>query len=82
MKCFDMLQHFLSFSVKNRVSGKFHELEDKEIFVVEVNPSKKRPIFLNGREGKEFYVRGEASSRRLIDIEDITNYCLDRFIEE
>ena len=35
-------------------------------------------IFLNGKNGKEFYVRGEASSRQLTDIEQIVNYCMDR----
>jgi hypothetical protein len=76
-----MLQHFLTFSIKHQVNGKFHLYDGKEIFVVEVFPSKRRPIFLNGRDEKEFYVRGEASSRRLIDIEEITNYCIERFTE-
>jgi hypothetical protein len=74
-----MLEHFLSFSVKNNVEGDFYEVENKEIFVVAVSPNVRRPIFLKGQNGKEFYVRGEASSRLLIDIEEIVNYCIDRF---
>jgi hypothetical protein len=74
-----MLEHFLSFSVKGNVEGKFYEVDGKEIFVVTVSPNKRRPIFLKGQEGKEFYVRGEASSRKLTDIEEIANYCIDRF---
>jgi hypothetical protein len=74
-----MLSHFLSFSVKSNVVGQFYELEGKEIFVVTVSPSNHRPVFLNGQTGKEFYVRGEASSQPLTDIEMIVNYCIDRW---
>lgn len=74
-----MLSHFLSFSVKSNVVGQFYEIEGKEIFVVTVSPSKHRPVFLNGQTGKEFYVRGEASSQPLTDIEYIVNYCIDRW---
>jgi hypothetical protein len=74
-----MLEHFLSFSIKDNVNGRFFEIEGKTIFVVIVDPSKRRPIFLKGQNGKEFYIRGEASSRLLIDMEEITNYCIDRF---
>jgi len=74
-----MLEHFLSFSVKNNVSGQFYQLEEKDIFVVTVSPSKQRPIFLKGQNGKEFYVRGEASSRQIIDIEQLANYCIEKW---
>lgn len=74
-----MLAHFLSFSVKSNVSGEFYQLEDKDLFVVTVTPSKHRPIFLNGQEGKEFYIRGEASSRQITDLEELANYCIDNW---
>lgn len=74
-----MLEHFLSFSVKNNVSGQFYEYNEKEIFVVTITPSKRRPVFLKGQNGKEFYVRGEASSRRLTDIEELVNYCIEKW---
>jgi len=74
-----MLEYFLSFSVKSNVIGHFYELEGKDIFVVTVTPNKRRPIFSNGQSGKEFYVRGEASTRQLTDIEQIANYCIDRW---
>jgi hypothetical protein len=74
-----MLEHFLSFTVKSNVVGQFHTLQDKEIFVVSVSPMKRRPVFLNGQFSKEFYVRGEASTRQLTEIEDIVNYCIDRW---
>jgi len=74
-----MLEHFLSFSIKSNVSGQFYQMDDKDIFVVTVSPSKRRPIFLKGQNGKEFYVRGEASSRQLTDIEELVNYCIEKW---
>lgn len=74
-----MLEHFLSFSIKSNVSGQFYQLNEKDIFVVTVTPSKRRPIFLKGQNGKEFYVRGEASSRQLTDIEELVNYCIEKW---
>lgn len=74
-----MLEHFLSFSIKNNVNGSFVEIDGKAIFMVIVNPSKRRPVFVNGQNGKEFYIRGEASSRLLTDPEELANYCIDRF---
>jgi hypothetical protein len=75
-----MVKHFISFSVRSNLIGQFYELNGKEFFVVTVSPSKRRPIFFKGQEGKEFYVRGEASTRQLIDIEEIANYCLDKWL--
>lgn len=74
-----MLEHFLSFSIKSNVSGQFYQLNGKDIFVVAVTPSKRRPIFLKGQNGKEFYVRGEASSRQLTDTEELVNYCIEKW---
>jgi hypothetical protein len=74
-----MLEHFLSFSIKSNVSGQFYQLNEKDIFVVTVTPSKRRPIFSKGQNGKEFYVRGESSSRKLTDIEELVNYCIERW---
>lgn len=74
-----MLEHFLSFSIKSNVDGHFINIEDKVIFVVVVSPLKNRPVFLKGQDGKIFYVRGQASSRPLKDVEEIINYCIDRF---
>lgn len=77
-----MLVHFLSFSVKTNVEADFYERDGKDVFVVTVRPNKRRPIFLKGQSGLEFYVRGEASSRRLTDIEELVNYCLDRWTNQ
>ena len=75
-----MLRHFLSFAVKSNVTGKFVEMEGKVVFGVVVTPNNFGPVFLKGRDGnKEFYVRGEASSRRLEDLEEVARYCLNRW---
>lgn len=74
-----MLEHFLSFSIKSNVSGQFYQLNEKDIFVVTVTPSIHRPIFMKGQNGKEFYLRGEASSRQLTDIEELVNYCIEKW---
>jgi hypothetical protein len=74
-----MVDYFLSFSVKSNISGEFYQIDNKDIFVVTVTPSKHRPIFLKGQNGKEFYVRGEASSRQLTDIEELANYCIEKW---
>lgn len=74
-----MIEHFLSFSVKNNIIGEFRDIKEKDVFVVKVFPNKRRPIFLNGQNGKEFYIRGEASSRQLNDPEDLVNYCIDKW---
>jgi len=74
-----MIEHFLSFSVKANISGQFHELAGKDVFVVTVEPSKNRAIFVKGQKGKEFWVRGNAGNRQLTDMEELANYCIDRW---
>ncbi|HBS86264.1 MAG TPA: hypothetical protein DEA97_06895 [Bacteroidales bacterium] len=73
-----MIDHFLSFSVKPNVNGDFQWINEKDIFVVIVEPSKAKPVFLKGQNEKEFYVRGEASTRQLTDIEEIIDYWIER----
>lgn len=73
-----MLKHFLSFSVKDNIQTQIIEVEGKDILYVRVWPSKYRPVFLNGQTCKEFYVRGEASTRQL-DIEEFYKYYIDKW---
>lgn len=74
-----MIEHFLSFSVKANITAQFYELDGKDIFVVAVEPSKHRAIFVKGQNGKEFWVRGNAGNRQLTDMEELANYCIDRW---
>lgn len=73
-----MVEHFLGNSVRWNITSRFHKIEEKMIFEVEVFPFKNRPVFLKGRDGKEFYIRGEASTRKITDIEEILSYCIER----
>jgi len=60
-------------------SGEFTEINGVEIYVFTVFPSKNRPVFINGQNGKEFYVRLMGSCEPYTDIEEITVYCIDRW---
>lgn len=76
----EMIEQFISSSIINYVSGEFYQIEDKEIFVVTVHPSKRRPIFLKKEDSKKlFFVRRLASTKRLYDMEEIANYCIDKW---
>lgn len=73
-----MLQYFLGFAIKSNVNGQFYKIKEKLIYAVTIAPSLRKPVFLKTQEGKAFYIRGEASSRMIGDIEDIINYWLER----
>lgn len=73
-----MLSHFFGNSIRSNISANFHFVEGKEIFVVEVFPNKRKPVFLKGQFEKIFYVRGEASTNPIKDPEEIVNYFLNR----
>lgn len=74
----DTLKQFLPESIPN-ISGKFITIEDTEIFVVIVFPSKRKPVFMKGQYGKEFWVRWTASTRQIVDVEEVANYCLEHW---
>lgn len=74
-----MIEHLIGFSVKSNIDSDFHEIDGKEIFLVTVAPSKNRPVFLKAKEGKEFWVRGNAGNRQLSNIEELVNYCIDKW---
>ena len=76
----DMIEQFISSSIINYLSGEFYQIVNKEIFVVTVQPSKRRPIFLKKEENKKlFFVRRLASTKRLFDMEEIANYCIEKW---
>lgn len=82
-----MIEHFLSFSVMANISARFEKINGKEIFIVSVEPSKHRPIFMNGQNGKEFWIRGQAGNRQptnernrqIVDIEELVKYCIEKW---
>jgi hypothetical protein len=65
--------------IATNISGDFEKIDDREIFVFTVFPSKNFPVFLKGQNGKEFYVRLTTSCEPYTDIEDIVRYCLIHF---
>ncbi len=82
-----MIEHFLSFSVMANITAQFYNMDGKEIFIVIIEPSKHRPIFMNGQNGKEFWIRGQAGNRQptnernrqITDLEELANYCIERW---
>jgi len=64
----------------HNINGEFYMIENKTVFVITVYPCID-PVFLrkkdeqNNKTLKEFYIRSDASSRHLYDIEEILRYC-------
>ena len=75
----DTINQFLPKFVVTNISAEFVEHNGKEVFVVTIFPSKLKPVFLNGRNNKEFWVRWTASSRAYEDVEEVVNYCLEHW---
>jgi hypothetical protein len=73
-----LINQFFERTVRSQIVTHNAIIDGKDIFLVKVHPSKK-PIFLKGERSKEFYIRGAASSQPLIDIEQIVNYCMDKW---
>lgn len=71
---------FLYPSIAYSIFGDFYFIDEKEVFVVTVYPSDE-PVFLRKKDEnnkivtKEFYVRSDAASRHLYDIEEIVKHC-------
>ena len=78
----NMIKKFISTSVFSNINADFSTIDNKEIFVVTVFPLKIGPAFLNGQFGKEFYVRGQASSLPIKDQKEIEKYCVEKWGDE
>jgi hypothetical protein len=65
------------------IHGEFYLMEGKTVFIVTVFPTNE-PVFLRKKDeqnkiiAKEFYIRSDASSKHLYDIEEIIRYCRKR----
>ncbi len=72
---------FLPSFIAHTIYGDFYEVNGKEIFAVTIYPCHTEPIFLRRKDennkliSKEFYVRSDAASRHIYDIEEIVKYC-------
>lgn len=69
----DNMLESIGLSVIMNISSQFYEIEGKEIFCITVSPSKGL-IFLKDKEGKELWIRAEASTSQIKDAEEIINY--------
>lgn len=72
-----MIRNNFNKKVHLYVNGDFLDIDGKVIFLVTIEPSH-RPVFMNWYEEKLFFIRGQASSELLTDIETIVEYCLDQ----
>ncbi len=75
---------YLPKSIAFSTYGDFYQVDSKTIFVITVQPSLFDPIFLwtrdeNNKIVKEFYIRADAASRHLYDIEELVKYCKSRW---
>ncbi len=77
----DMVNQFFSSSIHTKIRTEFVCVQEKDVFVVQVDKSD-RPIFLKGQEEKEFWIRGEASTRRLIEVADIIDHCFHTWLKK
>lgn len=65
------------------INGEFYTIKDKTIFIISVYPSID-PVFIKLKDeqnkliNKEFYVRSDAGSRHIYDIEEVVRYCRKR----
>lgn len=75
----NMIKKIITSSVLSNINADFYLIDNKEIFIVNVFPLKKGPVFLNGQFGKEFYVRGQASSLLIKDQKEIEKYCTEKW---
>ncbi len=70
--------HYLAPHIAHRIYGEFKTANGKEIFVITIYPNPE-PVFLlkkdeNNKFTKEFFVRSDAASRHIYDIEEIVKY--------
>jgi len=74
----NLIRDFFTPQTLHYIDSNVIQIENKDVFIVNVYHSK-NPSFIKGQFGKEFFVRSEASSRQIHDIEDIVRYCFEHF---
>jgi len=77
----EMVNRFFSSSIHGKIETQFISFQEKDVFVVQVNKSE-RPVFLKNQEENEFWIRGEASTRRLIEVTDIIDHCFYTWLKK
>jgi predicted HTH transcriptional regulator len=75
--------YYLPQSIAHTIYGDFYVIDSKEIFVITVYPYSE-PVFLKTKDEKdrfikEFYVRSDAATRQIYDIEEMYKYCINKW---
>jgi len=78
---------YLKTSIAESIHGEFYTKGEKEVFVVTLFPDKILPVLLkrkadDGKTINELYVRSDAASRHLYNLEDAIDYCLRKWNSE
>ncbi len=76
-----LIQYYFPLSIFPFITTDFIEIEEKEIFVIQIEKNP-RPVFLNNQylKKKEFFVRLEVSTREITDVEEIIDYTFNNWI--
>lgn len=76
-----LLTHFFDLSIKPLVNSSIEKVDGKDILVLVVTESYK-PIFLRNKKNelidKEFYIRMNASTRQIVDNEEMVEYVFNK----
>lgn len=76
-----LIQYFFGLSIKPLVNSSIENIDGKDILVIVVSESHK-PIFLSNKRNdlttKEFYLRMNASTRQIVDKEEIVQYVFNK----
>lgn len=73
-----LINYFFKPFVNQYIETAFIEIEEKELFLVKVKKSLNNPVFLKGREGKEFFIRVGPSNKQL-DIQECAEYVITKW---
>ena len=78
-----LISHYFGTSKKPLISGFIESIDGIDVLIIEVAQSNK-PVFLNhqfeGKSEKQFFVRMNASTRMISDVEEIVDYIVNRKI--
>ena len=77
----EMINRFFSSSIHGKLITQFFTIDEKTICLVKIEKSD-RPIFLKNQQEKEFWIRGEASTRRLLEIPYLIDHCFHTWLKK
>lgn len=73
-----LISHFFNTATNQYITSEFVHINEIEIFIIRVKSSN-NPVFLKRDDGeKEFLIRTQASSKKIIDMEEVIQYVLSK----